>query len=69
MRARHYEQVVALLMRDPILVEMAREVPLLAVEKSGFIERAWHEYRRRGGTIKGHLGGPGEAICRLKGVR
>ncbi|HVW32777.1 MAG TPA: hypothetical protein VHL53_09595 [Acidimicrobiia bacterium] len=58
---------VAALMADAIIEAMATEISDDTDLKAfRFISAAYQEYRRRGGHVPTHLGGPAEAIRRLK---
>ncbi len=68
--ADHYREARNRLKRDPILRQMAREVPpasriTLTHEDGGprmfFCSRAWEEYKVRGGKLEGHIGAAAEA--------
>ena len=61
------DTVVGALMADPIIQTMATEISDGTDLKTfQFIGAAYKEYRRRGGHVQTHVGGPAEAIRRLK---
>ncbi|WP_433242593.1 hypothetical protein [Actinomadura nitritigenes] len=74
-RSADYDETVTKLMADPIIRDMAKG---LANEKladlqhdetgtprHGFMMPALDEYKRRGGKIESHIGGPAEALLRI----
>lgn len=74
--AAHYGETRRALMADPIIVAMAEELEGLPWHKDlchedrttprfEFMMGALDEYKRRGGTIGSHIGGPAEAILAL----
>lgn len=66
--ATHYEETRKALMVDPIIVAMAAEIPDdVDLTQSALMNAALREYNARGGTVATHIGGPIEAIRRLKG--
>lgn len=73
--AAHYEQTRSALMEDPVILNMLGgldEVPDSAImHEDGtatheFTLGALDEYRRRGGTVDCHIGGPAQALLRLR---
>lgn len=74
--ADHYRETRAALARDPIIRQMARELPddwRLRFHGPNdrtmsyhFMTQALDEYKRRGGTISTHIGGPAEAIFQVR---
>lgn len=69
--SRPSDTVVGALTADPIIQAMADEVDERTVDLRSFdfIGGAYREYRRRGGRLETYLGGPAEAIRRLKHQR
>jgi hypothetical protein len=76
--AAHYAETRQSLMQDPIIIQMAQEIredpdmdldTLLHAESGephwGFMNAARHNYRKRGGEVESHIGGPAEAIVAL----
>jgi hypothetical protein len=73
--AAHYQETRDALAKDPIIQAMATELSNLdlvaeATHESGnpryeFMLGALREYKRRGGTIQTHIGGPAEAILAI----
>ena len=66
--SEQYEETRLALMNDPIIRQMAAELPPDFHEDMHawwFIHGALDEYNRRGGTIPTHIGGPAEAMRRL----
>lgn len=72
--AKHYEQVRQILMRDPIVQNMAQSLtrtPLDQIQHSDgtprfdFMQAANDEYRKRGGRPRGHIGAVAEALLRI----
>jgi len=63
-----YSDVIAALMADPIIQAMASEIEGVEADLKSFtfIGAAHREYRRRGGQEPTHVGGPAEAIRRLR---
>lgn len=69
-RAKHYDERVAELMADPIIQGMADQVPLdIDLDTHERMMGALNEYRLRGGKISSHIGGPIEAITKLRDRR
>lgn len=69
-RAAHYDEAVENLIADPIIQQMAAEIPpedIHFTEKNEFMQIALSEYRNRGGKVDCHIGGPSEAIRKIKG--
>jgi hypothetical protein len=69
-RAEHYDATERVLMTDPVIQDMARELPddgpsLDFFDSWYFIQGALREYRRRGGAHQTHIGGPAAAIRRI----
>lgn len=65
---KHYEDTVLMLMKDPIIIDMAGGVYGMEPDNLkgfSFINAALQEYNKRGGQIETHIGGPAEAIRRL----
>ena len=70
MRAAHYDAVERALEADPVIQRMYRELEnagydLPDLDGWDFIQAALQEYRRRGGTVQTHIGGPAAAIRHL----
>jgi len=72
--AEHYREVRDQMRADPIIQQMAREVPWYHqkefIDKDGhptwqFMSRANATYSIRGGKIGGHIGAVAEAIIEL----
>jgi hypothetical protein len=70
----HYGETRRALMADPIIRDMAEGVRHMATwdlahadgaPRFEFMNGALREYKRRGGTIPTHIGGPAEAILAL----
>jgi hypothetical protein len=74
--AAHYRETIARLEADPIIKKMAKE--LLATGETvdsvsnGIENPSWEfmmacqrEYKKRGGAISHHLGGPARAVLNL----
>ena len=67
MRAKHYTEKVVELIEDNIIQDMTDECPNgLNFKDFGFITGALAEYKKRGGNVETHIGGPAEAIEILK---
>jgi hypothetical protein len=74
-----YERTHQALMKDPIIIAMADEIPKGHEVANGdsvsadlnwqFIRAALDTYHRRGGKIETHIGGPSTAIRRLVEAR
>lgn len=75
--AEKYRETRAALAEDPIIQALATELPpdwRLQFTHGGtddqpnynFMCRALDEYKRRGGTIKTHIGGPAEAVIAVR---
>lgn len=76
-----YQQVEKALSEDPIIAEMAKEIQdgieAGHVSQSNFVhsdgstprwefmQRALDEYKKRGGTIESHIGGPARAVLAI----
>lgn len=68
--ASHYEETVQLLMKDPVIIGMAEEIPThFDPQPWYFMTRALQTYTERGGQIPTHIGGPAEAVRRLVQAR
>lgn len=68
--AEHYEETRRALMADPIIIDMAVVVPKeWDCGSWSFMQNALALYKKRGGTIPTHIGGPAEAIERLVKAR
>jgi hypothetical protein len=69
--ADHYREHREALKADPIIQQMTRDLAgvvqagIVDVDSWSFMRAAMNEYRRRGGTIPAHIGGPAEAIRAL----
>jgi hypothetical protein len=68
-QAAHYGETEAALADDPIIRAMAWEIPAdtAATMLDGdpnwtFMQASLDEYKRRGGTIPTHIGGPARAV-------
>ena len=71
-RAGHYSETVDRLAKDPIIIDMEKNLQHLSDEelKSGqFMTAAMNEYNKRGGTNGGHIGGYAEAIQKIRAER
>lgn len=69
LRSERYAAAVAELVDDPIVAELAGDLPANTdLEAWDFILAASEEYRRRGGTVEAHVGGVAEAIARIRGA-
>lgn len=70
--APHYAETVDRLAVDPIIKDMEANLQQMSDEEiaSGdFMNAALHEYNRRGGKEGGHIGGPAEAIRKIRAER
>jgi hypothetical protein len=64
-----YKEIESALAADPIIRQMAQEIPAgIDMTSMAFMSAAGKEYRRRGGKISGHIGGPAAAIASLVGA-
>ena len=69
-RAKHYDDTVQALIKDPIITAMASVIPdCVDLEDGNVMQAALGEYRRRGGKISSHIGGPIEAIRAIKAAQ
>lgn len=67
--AAHYRETEDALAKDTIIIQMAAEIPAtLDCGGWNFMQIALDEYHNRGGKIPTHIGGPANAIKRLKNV-
>ena len=74
-RAAHYDETEARLMKDPIVIQLASELPWNELKErftheSGepnfdFMMRTNEEYRNRGGKDGGHIGAIATSIINL----
>jgi hypothetical protein len=78
-RAAHYGEVEARLMKDPIVIAMAKGLAGVPVDQMvhpgfdgtprfEFMQAANREYRERGGQDGGHIGAVAHALLNLLGV-
>ena len=76
-RAKHYGETEERLTKDPIVIEMANELPMEILKdflhesgspNSDLMMRANHEYRERGGEDGGHIGAIAHAILMIRGL-
>lgn len=76
LEAAHYEETRLQYMADPIIQQMAEEIPAKVVDdmthddgapRFEFMTIANTIYAERGGKLTGHIGAAAEAITRLAG--
>jgi len=65
-QAAHYDETVAALANDPIIIEMANEVPGGMPLNWDLIRLSNAEFARRGGTGAAHIGAVAEAIVAVQ---
>jgi hypothetical protein len=70
-KASHYDATERVLMTDPVIQDMARELTEADYANDAFLSSwaftrgALEEYRARGGEHSSHIGGPAAAIRRI----
>jgi hypothetical protein len=51
---------------DEVIIEMAKEIPPYIMDNNIDILSMFHEYKKRGGKLHPHIGGPKEAVVNIR---
>jgi hypothetical protein len=66
MLSPNQQKIVRTLESDRIITTMAQEIPEYILDNNIDIMHVFYEYKRRGGSINTHIGGPKEAILNIR---